>query len=236
MLAQFLRTLCALEDWEAAVDLFDALPPRLRHQPGVIEHAAVALLHRARETGQGDRSRGLDLLCATRRASRGGLCVAPLSSWFHVEGWRALAHIDPGAAEAELGAAIVLCDAAFLDDPQDPYPGALAALLRAIRGDTASARERRRLAPVVRFAIQRLVARPGTPFEAYAATLINAVLDGRASAASGAADLARVVEHEAWQSGALAEHLDAFADVRPLETSAGWIHEIAQTLRQGPSV
>src|SRR5258708_501977 len=125
---------------------------------------------------------------------------------------------DVYLAKAFLRQAIQMYLEGFESDWRDAYPGTNALTLR----DVADDPRRHALIPVVRYSVERKLARKGTAdYWDYATRLELAILAGEADASAEALGDALSAKSELWQLETTAENLRLIADARAARDSGG---------------
>jgi MAP3K TRAFs-binding domain len=234
ILVELMLTHRALEDWDGMVAVAQAMPAYLRARVLVQEQLAFALNRRAARTGERDRQKALELLLEADKKQDGRSAeTCGLLGRVHKDRWQDRLESDPEAAAAHLDEAIRVYSRGFLADPRDPYPGINAATLNDVRGDDASLRERDRLLPVLRYAVDRAHELEGASYWVHATRLELAVLDGDREEARTRLGQARASVREPWEPVTTASNLRMIAAGRRTRgEDAAWIDELAGALER----
>jgi hypothetical protein len=229
VLVELMLSMRALEDWDAMVDLIEAMPAFLRGRVLVQEQLAFALNRRADRHGEADRDRAVRILEGVEEAQ--GVTSAETSGLLgrvQKDRWLSRRDSDPELAAIHLEDAIAAYRRGFLADPRDPYPGINAVILLDVQGTRD---DRDRLLPVVRYAAERLVELGQSNYWVQATLLTLAVLERDVAAARGLLGRARADVRERWEPATTARDLRMLADAwQARGEDASWVRSLADRL------
>jgi hypothetical protein len=219
--------------WDDMIRVADGMPEPLRRVVLVREQLAFALNRRARGQGpSADRERAIALLTSIEDEHGPNPETCGLLGRIYKDLWEERAPTDGPAAERELldeaiGAYVRGVDA----DPRDPYPGINAVTLLEVRGDRAALRQRDRLLPLVRYAVEQRVR--GTQLDYWdRATLLElAVLEDEQELAGKHLSVALPLVRERFQPETTARNLRLIQSARKRHgREAAWIDALAAKL------
>ena len=202
-------TFRALEDWDGMIAVFGDMPETLKRQILVREQLGFAYNRRAGKTkNAADRAEALRILTDVEAQQGASSETCGLIGRIHKDNWTdAMAADDALAATGHLKLAIEAYTRGFLSDQRDAYPGVNAVTLLDIKGDEESLKLKRRLLPVVRFAVEQRLAATVPDYWDHATMLELAVLnDEREQAMVHLADAVSVMR-ETWEAGTTANNL-----------------------------
>ena len=199
----------ALEDWDGMIVLYGDMPQMLKRQILVREQVGFAYSRRAGESkNPADRAEALRIL--TEVEAQQGLSseTCGLIGRIHKDNWTdALEANDRLAASGHLKQAIGAYTRGFMADQRDAYPGINAVTLLDIKGDEESLKLKKRLLPVVRFAVEQRLAGVEPDYWDHATMLELAVLNDEFElAADHLADVVAVIR-ETWEPDTTANNL-----------------------------
>lgn len=216
----------AVKAWQDMIDLVDRMAPPLAETVMVQEQLALAL----NRAGRGEDAERvlLDLI-----AKRG-----PSSETYGILGrvykdrWEAAAKAgDALLAAGLLDKAIDAYRKGFETDWRDAYPGINAITLLDIKGDEASLKEKKRLLPVVSFAVEQRLAGKTPDYWDYATMLELAVLNDDPTEAMNYLAKALAVVRESWEPKTTANNLRMIQRVRVERgAEADWLEPIIDQL------
>jgi len=135
-------------------------------------------------------------------------------------------------ARGHLRRAIKAYQEGFLVDPRDSYPGINAVTLLEVEGSEESQREKGRLLPVVRYAVERRIqTSKNIDYWDHATLLELSVLERSQGSADRHIDDALAVVRETWEPKTTANNLRMIQGARPEADEDGpWLAEIIQAL------
>ena len=206
----------ALEDWDGMITVYRDMPEMLKRQILVREQVGFAYNRRAgKSKNPADRAEALRILTEVEAQQGASSETCGLIGRIHKDNWTdALRANDRLAATGHLKKSIEAYIRGFMADQRDAYPGINAITLLDIKGDEESLKLKKRLLPVVRFAVeQRLVG--GQPdYWDYATMLELAVLNDEFDlAADHLADAVAVIR-ETWEPDTTANNLRMIEQAR----------------------
>ena len=199
----------ALEDWDGMIAVYDDMPQMLKRQILVREQVGFAYNRRAGVSkNPADRAEALRILTEVEAQQGASSETCGLIGRIHKDNWTdALRANDRLAATGHLKKSIEAYTRGFMADQRDEYPGINAVTLLDVKGDEESLKFKKRLLPVVRFAVEQRLA-GGEPDYWYHATMLElAVMDDEFDrAAEHLADAVAVIR-ETWEPGTTANNL-----------------------------
>lgn len=206
----------ALKDWDGMITVYRDMPEMLKRQILVREQVGFAYNRRAGQSkNPADRAEALRILTEVEAQQGASSETCGLIGRIHKDNWTdALRANDRLAATGHLKKSIEAYIRGFMADQRDAYPGINAITLLDIKGDEESLKLKKRLLPVVRFAVeQRLVG--GQPdYWDYATMLELAVLNDEFDlAAEHLADAVAVIR-ETWEPDTTANNLRMIEQAR----------------------
>ena len=222
----------ALGDWNGMIALYEDMPEVLKRQVLVREQLGFAYNRRAgKACNPADRSEALRILKGVEEQQGPSSETSSLIGRVHKDNWKeALENGLAFEARGHLDKSIDAYVRGFLADQRDAFPGINAVTLLDIRGDEESLKQRDRLLPVVRFAVeQRLRARPD--YWDHASMLEIAVLGDDVDAADTHLARALYAVRESWEPKSTANNLRMIERARaerPIDTS--WLLRIIEAL------
>ncbi|MEB3242948.1 MAG: TRAFs-binding domain-containing protein [Cyanobacteriota bacterium] len=223
----------ALEDMDGMIAFFDEMPEVLKRQVLVREQLAFAYNRRAAATQQpADRLEALTLLEGVDDQQGPNSETCGLIGRVHKDQWsEALAAGRTIEAQGYLTKSIRAYVRGFLADQRDAYPGINALTLLEIKGDEASLREKEKLFPVVRFAVERRMGE--TPNYWDHATLLELeVLNNDPAAAAEHLANALAAVRESWEPKTTANNLRMIEQARSgRQLDTAWLLEIISALQ-----
>lgn len=205
----------AVSAWAAMIDLVGRMPRELARQPMLREQFAFALNRRAdKQVVSADRDLAIKVLedLIKERGPTAETCG--LLGRVHKDLWDLQRTNEPVLARGHLRNAIAAYVQGFEADLRDAYPGINAVTLLDIRGDADSLRQRDRLLPVVRFAVERRLASRTPDYWDHATMLELAVLGGDEHAAEEWLERALASLRESWEAGTTARNLGLIVQAR----------------------
>lgn len=223
VLLELFKAYRSVSGWKEMIELTAKMPSALTSSPMVQEQLAFAL----NRTGQPERAEGvlLDLM------SRNG----PSSETFGILGrvykdrWQnALQKTDP-AAPRFLDRSIEAYVKGFEEDWRDYYPGINAITLMEYRESPDPRREE--MIPVVRYAVQRKLAKGKVDYWDLATLLELEVLASNAGAAHEISARIRSIPADSWQKESTARNLTLIREARSKKgIESSWIQEIEKAI------
>jgi tetratricopeptide (TPR) repeat protein len=216
----------AVKAWDAMAALEAVMAPHLRDTPLVQEQLGLAL----NRLGRGDDARRvLEALIARRGPSSETLGIL---GRVYKDRWEAAQKRgDPVAAEGLLDEAISTYLKGFEADFRDYYPGVNAVTLMELREPPDPRREA--LVPVVRYAVERRIARGRPDYWDHATVLELAVLGGDEPGARAAHRCAVAAIREKWEPETTARNLRLIGEVRRRRgTAKDWMRELEEDLQR----
>lgn len=223
----------ALENWDGMIGLFNEMPEALKRQILVREQLGFAYNRRAGKTGNpADRSEALRILTDVETQQGASSETCGLIGRIHKDNWSdALKAGDTVLAAGHLGKAIDAYTRGFMADQRDAYPGINAVTLLDIRGDDESLELKRRLLPVVRFAVEQRLAGTKADYWDHATMLELAVLnDEPEKAAKHLADAVAAIR-ETWEPGTTANNMRLIEEARASrDADTSWLSQIIEEL------
>lgn len=253
-LARIRQELAPLEDMEAAVivdlylsyralgafremlSLYDEMPKSLRRSVLVREQRAFALnrLAGASAADRPLRTEAVALLQEVLSEIGPSPETYGLLGRIHKDQWQeALTTGARAEARGHLRAAIDAYRRGFEADFRDAYPGINAVTLLDVQGDPDSLRDKDRLLPIVRFAVERRLA-GGAPDYWDTATLLElAILRNDRAEARRLGDSALAAVRESWEPETTSKNLTYIAESRGARgEDVGWLDAIIGDLRE----
>lgn len=220
--------------WTEMAELYEAMPQTLQRQVLVREQLAFALNRRATaEKKPEDRDRALRLLDGVERDQGPSSETCGLIGRIYKDLWDETRGGQPALARGHLKKAIDAYVRGFEADPRDAYPGINAVTLLDVRGDAASQRQRDRLLPVVRFAVEQRLKGKDPDYWDYATMLELAVLDSDAETAGEHLGSALAAVREVWEPETTARNLKLIREARAGRgEETDWLDEIIAALDQ----
>lgn len=199
----------ALEDWDGMITLYEEMPETLKRQVLVREQLGFAYNRRAGEKkNPADRAEALRILTEVADQFGPSSETLGLIGRIHKDKWKdAVEADDTVAAVGHLDRAIDAYRRGYLADQRDAYPGINLLTLLDIRGDEESLKEKDRLLPVVRFAVDQRLAGSSPDYWDFATMLELAVLQNDFNQAMHHLSSAVAIIRETWEPGTTANNL-----------------------------
>lgn len=214
----------AVEAWGDMARLAEAMPAHIARTPLIQEQKAFAL----NRLGQGEAAEEILLALVKQRGASSE--TNGLLGRVYKDRWEALAKAGKTAlAGAVLRKAIDAYRQGFEADWRDAFPGVNAVTLMALR--TPPDPERHRLLPVVRYAVERRMARTAADYWDYATLLELAAIENDAEEAGRW--LGEAIAHcrEAWEAATTARNLRLLREARMARNEdAAWLADLEQEL------
>ncbi|MEZ5934123.1 MAG: TRAFs-binding domain-containing protein [Alphaproteobacteria bacterium] len=223
----------ALENWDGMIGVYKGMPEALKRQVMVREQLAFALNRRAgKNKAPDDRQKALRILTEVEREQGASSETCGLIGRIHKDNWTdALEKQDQTAAKGHLKKAIDAYVRGFMADLRDAYPGINAVTLLDIKGDPDALRQKDRLLPVVRFAVERRVEGAEPDYWDHATMLELAVLDNEPDDADEHLADAAAAIRETWEPASTANNLRMIERARAARgVDTSWLSEIIAKL------
>jgi tetratricopeptide (TPR) repeat protein len=216
----------ALNDWDGMIAMYEAMPEVLKRQILVREQLGFAY------NRQGDRANALRVLSEVETQQGPSSETCGLIGRVHKDNWSdALKANDSIAAIGHLKLAIEAYTRGFMADQRDAYPGINAVTLLEIKGDAESLKLKKRLVPVVRFAVEQRLAGTKPDYWDHATMLELAVLNEEPERAIGHLSDAVICIRETWEPGTTANNLRMIERSRSKRgADTTWLLEIIKNL------
>lgn len=199
----------ALEDWDGMIAVYCDMPEMLKRQILVREQVGFAYNRRAgKSENPADRAEALRILTEVEAQQGASSETCGLIGRIHKDNWTdALEANDRVAATGHLKKSIGAYTRGFMADQRDAYPGINAVTLLDIKGDEESLKLKKRLLPVVRFAVEQRLAGGEPDYWDHATMLELAVLNDEFDlAADHLADAVAMIR-ETWEPDTTANNL-----------------------------
>jgi hypothetical protein len=199
----------ALEDWDGMIAVYSDMPEMLKRQILVREQVGFAYNRRAgKSKNLADRAEALRILTEVEAQQGPSSETCGLIGRIHKDNWTdAMKANDQLAATGHLKKSIEAYIRGFMADQRDAYPGINAITLLDIKGDEESLKLKKRLLPVVRFAVEQRLAGSEPDYWDHATMLELAVLNDEFElAAEHLADAVAVIR-ETWEPDTTANNL-----------------------------
>lgn len=228
----------AIEDWDGMIELFNDMPEILKRQVLVREQLGFAYNRRAgKNEDVSDRAKALDILEEIAKQNGPSSETLGLIGRIHKDLWKeALEAKEDWVAEGRLDQAINAYRRGYLADQRDAYPGINLLTLLDIQGEEESLKEKERLAPVVKFAVEQRLSGVAPDYWDYATMIELAVLENHPHEAKKHLAKAVVAIRETWEPKTTANNLKMIERSRKLrgeETS--WLGDIITELEKRAS-
>jgi hypothetical protein len=191
------------------IAVYNDMPEMLKRQILVREQVGFAYNRRAGKSKDcADRAEALRILTEVEAQQGASSETCGLIGRIHKDNWSdALEADDLLAATGHLKLSIEAYTRGFMVDQRDAYPGINAVTLLDIKGDEESLKIKKRLLPVVRFAVEQRLTGGEPDYWDHATMLELAVLnDDFEEAAEHLADAVAVIR-ETWEPGTTANNL-----------------------------
>lgn len=222
----------AVSDWDGMVSLVEAMPEVVRRQVMVREQYALALNRRAggEHAQPDDRDRALEVLRKLERERGADPETCGILGRVHKDAWKEAREAGSYAAAGHLEQAIDAYRRGFQADWRDAYPGINAVTLLDVQGDEEALKERDRLLPVVRFAVEQRLG-DDTDYWDHATLLELAVLAGDPAGAHRHLARALAADPEPWMPETTAGNLSMIRQARSDRgDEVGWLDELIGVL------
>ncbi len=216
----------ALNDWGGMVSLYEDMPEVLKRQILVREQLGFAL------NRKGDRQNALRVLEEVESDQGPSSETCGLIGRVHKDNWSdAVKAEDSIAARGHLKKAIGAYTRGFMSDQRDAYPGINAVTLLEMREDKESQALKKRLLPVVRFAVEQRLEGVKPDYWDHATMLELAVLNDEEERAYDHLSDAVACIRETWEPGTTANNLRMIERVRSSRgADTSWLSEIVTSL------
>ncbi len=223
----------ALQDWDGMIALVDEMPSPLQRQILVREQLGFAYNRRAGvNNDEADRAMALEILTGVERQQGASSETCGLIGRIYKDKWsNELSNGKQLVARGHLTKAIDAYTRGFMADQRDAYPGINAITLLDIKGDEAALKQRTRLLPVVRFAVEQRLAGSEPDYWDHATMLELAVLDENEERAVEHLGDALAAVGEQWEPVTTANNLRMIARARAARSEdTSWLQEIIREL------
>jgi tetratricopeptide (TPR) repeat protein len=218
----------AVSDWQGMVALYEAMPAALQRTVMVREQLGFAYNRLGRRD---DAERILEDVL--QEVGMNSETCGLLGRVFKDRWNEAMEAGETVQAAAYLDRAIAMYRRGFEADPRDAYPGINAVTLLDLKGDAAAQELKKRLLPVVRFAVENRIAASQHDYWDYATLLELAVLDDDPDAARACLSDALAHVRERWEPETTANNLTLIRNARQKRgADVGWLDEIVAALEQ----
>lgn len=225
----------ALEDWDSMIVLFDEMPEMLKRQILVREQLGFAYNRRAgKNKNLVDRAEALRILTDVADQQGPSSETLGLIGRIHKDEWKdAVKAGDAVAAIGHLEQAIEAYRRGYMADQRDAYPGINLLTLLDIHGEDESLREKDRLLPVVRFAVEQRLTGATPDYWDHATMLELAVLKNEPKDAMKHLTKAVPLIREVWEPGTTAGNLRMIERSRMERgDDTSWLKEIIMELEK----
>jgi tetratricopeptide (TPR) repeat protein len=225
----------SLKDWNGMIVLFNDMPEILKHQILVREQLGFAYNRRAGDNKDlNDRTEALRILTEVDEQQGPSSETLGLIGRIHKDEWNEA--VNAGETIAAIGHLDMAIDAyrrGYLADQRDAYPGINLLTLLDIRGDQEALDEKIRMAPVVRFAVERRLAGKTPDYWDHATMLELAVLENDSAKAMKHLAKAVAVIRETWEPETTARNLKMIERARQERSEeTGWLRQIIDELEK----
>ena len=227
-------TFRALEDWDGMIAVHADMPEALKRQVLVREQLGFAYNRRAgRDKNAADRAEALRILTAVEEQQGASAETCGLIGRIHKDEWAEALGRGERLAAGHLKKAIAAYTRGFMADQRDAYPGINAVTLLEIKGDDESLAQKRRLLPVVRFAVEQRLAGAEPDYWDHATMLELAVLNDEQERADEHLADAMAALRETWEAGTTANNLGLIEHARQTRgVDTSWLSEIIGDLKK----
>ena len=223
----------ALSDWGGMIKVQDDMPKALAEQVLVQEQLGFAL-NRSAARNSAARARALKVLEKVEKRQGANSETCGLIGRIHKDYWAAAVN-DGNDIEAvgHLNNAIDAYVRGFMADQRDAYPGVNAVTLLEIKGDSESLATKKRLTPVVLFAVERRLDEAKADYWDHATMLELAVINNDPEAATEYLGRALASVRESWEAGTTENNLQLIANARNSRgEETDWLIKIIEALRK----
>lgn len=224
----------ALEDWSGMIALHDDMPEALKRQILVREQLGFAYNRRAgKSQDPADRAEALRILTEVEEQQGPSSETCGLIGRIHKDNWNdALSANDRVTAVGHLKKAIKAYTRGFMADLRDAYPGINAVTLLDIKGDKDSLEFKKRLLPVVSFAVEQRLAGSQPDYWDHATMLELAVLNDEPERAAEHLAEAIAEIRETWEPATTANNLHLIERARASRAiHTAWLVQIIKELK-----
>lgn len=225
----------ALGDWDGMIQLYDEMPETLKRQVLVREQLGFAYNRRAGKKKDGsDRAEALRILTGVADQQGPSSETLGLIGRIYKDQWKeALEKDDEIAALGYLDEAVNAYRRGYLADQRDAYPGINLLTLLDIQGEDSSLKEKDRLLPVVRFAVEQRLAGTSPDYWDHATMLELAVLENDPSSARRHLSKAVAAFRETWEPKTTANNLHMIERSRSRRgEDTSWLKGIIEELEK----
>lgn len=222
----------ALEDWEGMISLHEQMPEVLKHQVLVREQLGFAYNRRAsRNNNPADRREALRLLEEVEDQQGPSSETCGLIGRIYKDQFTdALKAGRKAEAKGFLLKSLQAYMRGFRADQRDAYPGINALTLLEIKGDPESLKEKKKLLPIVRFAVERRLGDQPDYWD-HATMLELDVLNDDQLAAEEHLAYAMAMVREPWEPKSTANNLRLIAQARESrQVDTGWLQGLISDL------
>lgn len=221
--------------WSHVIELYDRMPAPVRHTVLVREQLAFALNRRAGDDPYSpDRDEALSILEEVEQEQGPSSETCGLIGRIHKDRFRIAK--KGGAVEEATGHlenAIEAYVRGFEADWRDAYPGINAVTLLELRGSAEALARKKRLLPVVRFAVEQRMAKSKPDYWDHATLLELAVLDHDEAEARRHLGRALAAVRERWEPESTGKNLGMIReawDERGLAGELPWLDDVIEAL------
>ncbi len=206
----------ALEDWDGMIAIYEDMPVVLKRQILVREQLGFAYNRRSGAGGNlADREEALRILTEVEEQQGPSSETCGLIGRIHKDNWTdAFERDDQLTALGHLKKSIEAYSRGFLVDPRDAYPGINAVTLLDIKGDATSLERKKRLLPVVQFAVEQRMTQGEPDYWDHATMLELTVLNNDFDQAIEHLSDALAMIRETWEPGTTANNLKMIEKAR----------------------
>jgi hypothetical protein len=183
------------------INLYEGFPTPFQHQIMLREQYAFALNRRAgtSDAQAGDRENAIDVLEKVLQEQGNSPETLGLLGRIFKDQWSDLKDIGGRKAKVALNKAIAAYKLGFESDWRDYYPGINAVTLMYLSGDKKHLEEMAKLLPLVKYAVERNMAKQEPSYWDHATVLELAVLENNEQAIDQALDLLLAIDNvEKW--------------------------------------
>lgn len=191
----------AFSAWQNMITLFEGFPIPFQHQIMLREQYALALNRRAstNEAQSGDRESAIDVLERVIKEQGNSPETLGLLGRIFKDQWSEQASIGGRKARVALNKAISAYKLGFESDWRDYYPGINALTLMFLSGDQKHLEEMAKLLPLVKYAVERNMAKQKPSYWDHATVLELAIIENNEQAIDQTLDLLLEIDNvEAW--------------------------------------
>lgn len=225
----------ALQDWDGMITLFYDMPEVLKRQVLVREQLGFAYNRRGENNKDvADCAEALRILTDVTRQQGPSSETLGLIGRIHKAEWKVAVEADDQvAALGHLDEAIKAYRKGYMADHRDAYPGINLLTLLDIQGEEESLQEKKRLLPVINFAVEQRLTNTTPDYWDHATMLELAVLENEQQKAKRC--LTKVVTsiREIWEPETTANNLKMIEKSRKDRgEDTSWLEEIIKELEK----